>query len=64
MVHTWAKDYAKLEKRNVEKLHISFRNGCTNKSHLVKLIYNLISKTLLYHRKDPEKAKVFLLGST
>ena len=38
--------------------------GCTGKSHLVKLICNTISKTLLYHCKDPEKSRVLLLGST
>ena len=32
--------------------------------HLVKVIYNAISKTLLYHRKDPEKQRVPLLGPT
>ena len=30
----------------------------------MKVIYNAISKTLLYHCKDPEKARVPLLGST
>ena len=38
--------------------------GCTGKSHLVKVICNTISKTLLYHCKDPEKSRVLLLGST
>ena len=28
------------------------------------MICNAISKTLLYHCKDPEKARVFLLGFT
>ena len=31
------------------------------KSHLVKVIYNAVSKTLLYHCKNPEKPKFFLL---
>ena len=39
-------------------------SGETNKSHLVKVIYNAISKTLLYHCKDPEKPRVLLLGPT
>ena len=30
----------------------------------MKGIYNAISKTLLYHRKDPEKSRVLLLGPT
>ena len=33
------------------------------KSHLVKVIYKAMSKTLLYHCKNPEKSKVFLLTS-
>ena len=39
-------------------------NGGTGKSHLVKVKYNTISKTLLYHCKDPDKLKVLLLGPT
>ena len=31
---------------------------------MVKVIYNAISKTLLYHCKYPEKPRVPLLGST
>ena len=34
------------------------------KSHLVKVIYNAILKTLLYHYKDTEKPRVLLLGPT
>ena len=30
----------------------------------MKIIYNAISKTLLYHTKDPEKPRVLLLGPT
>ena len=37
-------------------------SGGTCKSHLVKVIYNAISKTLLYHCKYPEKPRVLLLG--
>ena len=36
----------------------------TGKSHLVKVIYNAVSKTLLYHCKDPENPRVLLLGPT
>ena len=39
-------------------------SGVTAKSHLVKVIYNAISKTLLYHCRDTEKARVLLLGPT
>ena len=46
-------------------MHILFSgSGGTGKSHLVKVIYNAISKTLLYHCKDPEKPRVLLLGPT
>ena len=36
----------------------------TGKSHLVKVLYNVISKRLLYDCKYPEKLKVFLIGKT
>ena len=39
-------------------------SGETGKSHLVKVLYNAISKTLLYNCKDPEKQRVLLLGPT
>ena len=39
-------------------------SGGTDKSHLVKAIYGVISKTLLYHCQEPEKPRVFLLGPT
>ena len=40
------------------------RSGGSGKSHLVKVIYNAISKTLLYHSKDTEKPRVLMLGPT
>ena len=54
VVHKWAKDYVKCIGHNVEPVYI-FLSGSvgTGKSHLVKVIYNTISKTLLYHCKDP-----------
>ena len=65
MVHTWAKDYVKHDGHNVEPMHIFFSSsGGTDKSYLLKVIYNAISKTLLYHCKYPEKAQSFLLGPT
>ena len=53
MVYTWAKDYVKYDEHNVEQIHI-FLSGSrgTGKSHLVKVIYNAILKTLLYNSKD------------
>ena len=65
VVHTWARDYVKYNGHNVEPVHI-FLSGSktTGKSHLVKVIYNAISKTLLYHSKDPEKPRGLMLGPT
>lgn len=37
-------------------------SGGTSKSHLVKVIYNALSKILLYHWKDSEKPRVLLIG--
>ena len=65
MVHTWAKNYVKYDRNDHEPVHTFLsRSRGTGKSHLVKVIYNVISKTLLYHWKDPEKPKVLLLGPT
>ena len=65
VVHTWAKDYVKYNGHNVQPVHIFLSgSGGTGKSHLVKVIYNAISKTLLYHSKDPEKPRVLMLGPT
>ena len=65
MVHTWVKDYVKYNGHDVEPMCI-FLPGSRglSKSHLVKVIHNAILKTLLYHCKDPEKPRVFILGPT
>ena len=61
VVHTWYKDYVKYNMHNVEPICIFLSgSGGTGKYHLVKVIYNTISKTLLYHCKDPEKLRVYL----
>ena len=39
-------------------------SGSTGKSHFLKVRYNTISKTLLYHCQNPRKPTVLLLGST
>ena len=53
MVYTWAKDYVKYDEHNVEQIHIFLSGGRgTGRSHLVKVIYNAILKTLLYNSKD------------
>ena len=60
-----AKDYVKHDWHNVEPVHVFFSgSGGTSKSHLVKVIYNAMSETLLYHCKGPEKLKILLLGLT
>ena len=65
MVHTWAKYYVKYDGHYVESVHI-FLSGSewTSKSPLVKVIYNGISKILLYYCVEPEKPRVLLLGPT
>ena len=64
VVHTWAKDYVKYDKQCWTNPHISFRQWRHRQISLVKVTYNTIWKTLLYHCKDPEKPKVLLLGSS
>ena len=65
MVHTWAKVHVKNNGHIVEPIHIFLSgNGGTMKSHLSKVIYNDSSKTLIYHCKDPEKARVLFLRLT
>ena len=52
------KDYVKYDGHNVKPVNIFLSgNGSTSKSHLVKVIYDTISKTFLYHCKDPEKPR-------
>ena len=65
MIHKWSKDYVKCNGNNVEPGYI-FLSGSrdTDKSHLVKVIYNAMSKTLLCHCKDPEKPPILLLSPT
>ena len=66
VVHPWAKNYVTYNGHNVRtSVHISLRQRkISGKSHLVKVIYNAISKTLLYHSKDTEKPRVLMLGPT
>ena len=65
VVYTWAENYVKYDGHNVELINIFLSgNWDTDKSHLVKKVYSAISKTLLYHCKDPEKPRVLLLGPT
>ena len=65
VVHRWVKNYVKYDGHDVEPVHIFLSgSGGTGKSHLVRVIYNAISKTLLYHCKDAEKPRVLLRGPT
>ena len=50
------KDYVKHNGHNVEPIHRFISgSGGTGKPHLVKVIYHPVTKTFLYHCKDPEK---------
>ena len=65
VVHKWAAYYVKYNGHGVEPVYIFFPGSVgIGKSHLVKVIHNAISKTLLYHCKDPEKPRDLLLGPT
>ena len=62
MVHIWVKDHAEHDGYVVQPVHI-FLSGI-GKSHLVKVINNVMLKTLLYHCKVPEKARALFLEPT
>ena len=63
VIHTWPTKYVIYDGHDVEPVHMFLSvSGGTGKSLLVKVICNAISKTLLYHCKDPEKPRVLLLG--
>ena len=69
IVHKWARDYANSmsQKRvcTVKPIHIFLSgSGGTGKSHLIKNIYQSVSKKLLYHGGDLDKPCVLLLGPT
>ena len=48
MVLSWAKEYVKYDSHEPVHIFIS-GSGRTGKSHLIKVIHNVISKTLLYY---------------
>ena len=69
VLHQWERNYLKnvSSKKNpqITPVHIFlFGSGSTGKSHLVKTIYQVVSKELLYHFKEPDKPRVLLLGPT
>lgn len=65
MVYTWVKDSGKYDGHNVEPMYMFLpcSNG-TGKSYLVKVIYNVISKSLLCCFESPEKLRFLLLSFT
>ena len=64
VVHNWSKDYVKYN-GNVKPIHIFLSgSGGTGKSHLVKTIYQAVTKTFQRICKDAEKPSVLLLGPT
>ena len=67
VLHQWARNYVKNVSSNkkINPVHVFLScSGGKGKSHLVKTKYQAISKELLYHSKEPDKPRVFLLGST
>ena len=62
VVHTWAEDYIKHDENNAEPVYIFLSStGGTDKSYLVKVKHNTISKVLFYHCKDLKKPKVLFM---
>ena len=69
VVHKWSRNFIKsLSTKTsftVDAIRIFLSgSGGTGKSHLIKTIYQAVSKELLYHAKDPEKPRALLLGPT
>ena len=63
-VHNWAKLYARYN-FNINLTHTFLSgSGTAGKFHLVKTIYNVVSKSLLFHYKEPEKLCILLLELT
>ena len=65
----WARNYVKNRsskiQHEVEPVHlfITGRGGC-GKSHLLRTIYQAVTKTLIYNGGDPDKPRVLLLAPT
>ena len=63
-VHNWAKLYVRYN-FNINLTHTFLPGtGTAGKFHLVKTIYNVVSKSLLFHYKEPEKLCILLLELT
>ena len=63
MLHTCIKTYAKFDVHDVELVHIFLSGSGGTVKFCENNIQRQIKKTL-YHCKDPEKQRVFLLGPT
>ena len=65
VTHTWVKDQVKYDRHDIKPVYIVLPGNCgTGKSHFVKVICNAISKTFLYHCKDPDRPIILLLRYT
>ena len=69
IVHSWARDYIKALSGKTNTTPDPFYiflsgSGGTGKSHVIKTIYQAVTKTLLYHSSDLDKPRVLLLGPT
>ena len=63
MIHTLAKYYVQHNGYKVKHIRVILSGTWgTDKSHLVKVIYNAISRTLLYHCKDTERPRHLSFG--
>ena len=65
----WARDHVEVlsakNKLKPQPFHIFLSgSGGTVKSHIMKTIFQALTKTLLYHSNNPEKVRVLLLGPT
>ena len=67
VLNQWAKNYAKnissTKNLQINPVHL-FLSGsrAIGKSHLIKTIYQVVSKELLYHSNEPDKPRVLFLG--
>lgn len=68
VVLTWGKQFiqnSNIESVNIEPLQIFLSgSGGVGKSHLIKCIYNSLSKILMYKKEDLEKPRVIKLAPT
>ena len=59
VIYNWAKIHAKQKGVNVEPLDILISGStATGKLHLLRILYNAISKTLLFNYENRESTKI------